>query len=302
MQKTFYSNGKLLISGEYAILEGALGLAIPVRYGQSLRVTPTTRQLLQWTSLNEDGTIWFQGCFNLHDGSKIYTSDQSMSQTLAAVLSEAKAQNPEFLSHSQGIAVQTQLNFPHSWGLGASSTLINNVAQWAQIDAYQLLWNTFGGSGYDIACAQHPYPITYQLEDGIPKVEQVAFNPPFKNSLYFVYLNQKQCSKAAVAAYKKQPFNQPTWLANVSLLTKKMMETSSLTEFEAVLEQHEALLSKVLGIPPIKTERFSDYPGAVKSLGAWGGDFVLATGTPEAFSYFNAKGFSTVIPYADMVL
>jgi hypothetical protein len=52
--------------------------------------------------------------------------------------------------------------------LGTSSTLINNIAQWFGIDAYELLWKSFGGSGYDIASAQHNKPIVYQLQRANP--------------------------------------------------------------------------------------------------------------------------------------
>ena len=32
----YYSNGKLLITGEYSVLEGAKSLAIPTNFGQDL--------------------------------------------------------------------------------------------------------------------------------------------------------------------------------------------------------------------------------------------------------------------------
>jgi len=85
--------------------------------------------------------------------------------------------------------------------LGTSSTLINNIAQWLQIDAFELLNNSFGGSGYDIACAQYDTPIFYRLENQKPNVTPVDFQPQFASNLYFVYLNQKQNSKNAIAAY-----------------------------------------------------------------------------------------------------
>ena len=69
--------------------------------------------------------------------------------------------NPEFLQSEQGFLVKTNLTFPRDWGLGTSSTLINNIAQWAKVDAFQLLWNSFSGSGYDIANAQYNTPILY---------------------------------------------------------------------------------------------------------------------------------------------
>ena len=37
--QTFYGHGKLLLTGEYAVLDGAKALSIPTRFGQSLEVT-----------------------------------------------------------------------------------------------------------------------------------------------------------------------------------------------------------------------------------------------------------------------
>ena len=302
MQKEYYSNGKLLLSGEYAILDGAVGLAIPTKYGQSLKVSPNPSKTLQWTSLDENNEIWFKGEFDLEHLTPISTSDQEASKTLSGLLLEARSQNPDFLLDQQGVQVETKLDFPRAWGLGTSSTLINNLAQWAQVDAYQLLWNAFGGSGYDIACAQNDTPITYQLKDGTPHVAQVKFHPSFKNSLYFIYLNQKQSSKQAIANYRGQKFDKAGLIHQVSSITQQMISASSLGEFEKLMEKHERLLSKTLGIPTVKSQRFPDYPGAIKSLGAWGGDFILATGNEETLDYFNDKGFKTQIPFPEMLL
>lgn len=303
MQKEFYSNGKLLLSGEYAILDGALGLAVPTKYGQSLKLTPiSSTGLLEWTSLDEKGSIWFSGSFNLDSITTISTTDDTISKTLIDLLSEAKSQNPEFLENTDGFSVETNLNFPRNWGLGTSSTLINNIAQWAKIDSYKLLWNAFGGSGYDIACAQHDGPILYQLENNTPKVKEVSFDPPFKNSIYFVHLNQKQSSKEAIAAYREQQFNIVRLLEEVSAITKKMETSSSLSEFEALIQQHEEILSKVLGLQTIKSKLFPDYSGAIKSLGAWGGDFIMATGHEKTPGYFKSKGYKTIFSFSELVL
>src|SRR5690606_22841947 len=97
--------------------------------------------------------------------------------------------------------------FPRNWGLGTSSTLINNIAQWFGINAFELLQKSFGGSGYDIACAQNNTPITYQVLNNQPMVKQVSFNPEFKEHIYFVYLNQKRDSKEAIANFKKKQKN-----------------------------------------------------------------------------------------------
>jgi hypothetical protein len=52
----------------------------------------------------------------------------------------------------------------------------------------------------------------------------------------------------------------------------------------------------------VQKEMFSDYFGQTKSLGAWGGDFILATGNDDTPIYFKNKGFDTVISYQDMIL
>src|SRR5690606_2053263 len=127
----------------------------------------------------------------------------SVRSTLLEILREGYLANPKFINESEGFKITTHLTFPKFWGLGTSSTLINNIAQWLQIDAFELLKNSFGGSGYDIACAQNNTPILYRLENEKPVVEPVGFNPAFSENLYFVYLNRKQSSKAAIRSYYK---------------------------------------------------------------------------------------------------
>ena len=302
MEKEFYSNGKLLLSGEYAILDGALGLAIPTSYGQSLHVTPTSSGFLEWSSFDENKNIWFSAKFDLANLNVVSTTDETVAKTLVTLLLEANTQNPLLLTDSDGFQIETHLTFPKVWGLGTSSTLINNLAQWARVDAYQLLWNAFGGSGYDIACAQHNSPITYQLKDGEPNVEEINFVPNFKNSLFFVHLNQKQSSKEAIANYREQPFDKSELVKSISSITQKMIDASTLSGFEVLMEEHEALLSEVLHLKPIKQQLFPDYFGMIKSLGAWGGDFVLATGDDKTISYFKSKGYHSIIPYSKMII
>ncbi|MCK5774746.1 MAG: hypothetical protein KAH25_01140 [Bacteroidales bacterium] len=54
-----------------------------------------------------------------------------------------------------------------------------------------------------------------------------------------------------------------------------------------------------------KERYFSDFNGQIKSLGAWGGDFVMATSPndpKDVFNYFRNKGHQTILAYDDMVL
>ena len=74
--KLFHANGKLLISGEYLVLEGALSLAVPTKKGQSLKFDPTDISFLHWKSLDVNGKIWFEAKFNTEEFNIIETSDE----------------------------------------------------------------------------------------------------------------------------------------------------------------------------------------------------------------------------------
>ena len=301
MTKTFYSNGKLLISGEYGVLDGALALAVPTKFGQSLTVSPSINGDIRWVSLDLKGQPWFDVTFN-HDLQILDASDVGMANSLKGILTETRYLNPSFLVSSDGYSIHTKLGFPRQWGLGSSSTLINNIASWANVDPYLLLEKTFGGSGYDIACAQIDSPITFRLHNGKPKVEPIAFDPSYATHLYFVYRNRKQDSREAIARYRKGNFEKPTLIRQLTLLTRSMLKDNSVEEFQYLMESHENVLSKVLQKPPIKEELFNDLEGTIKSLGGWGGDFILACSTKKPFDYFKDKGFETVLPYDQMVL
>jgi mevalonate kinase len=218
-------------------------------------------------------------------------------------LHEAFKLNPDFILNSDGYTITTELGFPKSWGLGTSSTLINNIAQWLQIDAFTLLKNSFGGSGYDIACAQNDSPIVYQLEQGNPTVEKVSFNPDFTNNIYFVYLNKKQSSKSAIAAYNMNKKNNlPRTIALNDLITSEVLNATTIQSFTAAIQKHEVQMSIILETQTIKESLFPDFNGVIKSLGAWGGDFVMAIATENPSDYFISKGYETIIPYHEMIL
>lgn len=306
MTKQYYSNGKLLITGEYLVLDGAQSLAVPTLYGQSLSVKETQDKLLTWKSLDDKGKPWFESDYELEHFDPITKNTVSeealaISVTLKKILLEARKLNPSFLSTSQGYEITTALNFPREWGLGSSSTLINNIAQWAQIDAYVLLWNAFSGSGYDIACAQNNSPIIYQLKNSRPIVHSASFNPTFKSDLYFVYLNQKQNSRDGIAQYRNKEFNAFSTISQINSITQRILTCTRLSQFDKLIKKHESILSEILGTPTVKERLFPDFKGAIKSLGAWGGDFILATGNKTTPDYFKEKGYATVIPYSKMV-
>jgi mevalonate kinase len=303
MTKEFYSNGKLLLTAEYLVLDGAQALALPTQFGQKLIVLDGEEGVVHWKSLDADGTIWYENEIQIAtilDKNPLYQQDD-ITEMLIRILNEAHAQNPQILKKNKGYQIETQLTFPKNWGLGTSSTLINNVARWFNIDAFDLLQITFGGSGYDVACAQTNSPLLYQLINEEPEFKAIDFKPFFEEHLYFVYLNKKRNSREAIQSYREQNI-QPADINEINRITQQVIHAETLQEFQILMNQHEDHLSKILSVPTIKAELFSDFSGSVKSLGAWGGDFVLVAHSENPTEYFKNKGYEVVIPYHQMVL
>ena len=63
MKSNFYSKGKLLLTGEYLVLDGAKALALPTKKGQSLLVEKNNSGLLSWTSFDCHKQVWYKTIF-----------------------------------------------------------------------------------------------------------------------------------------------------------------------------------------------------------------------------------------------
>ncbi len=304
MKKTFYSNGKLLITGEYLVLDGARAFALPTKFGQKLYIEDALGHGIHWKSLDSDGSIWFEDVISFVSivTKERFDDTKSIKHTLIEILHEAYKLNPDFINNSKGYSITTELTFPKYWGLGTSSTLINNLAQWLQIDAFELLRTSFGGSGYDIACAQNCTPILYQIVHDKPIVELVHFDPDFTDNIFFVYLNKKQNSKAAIASYYGRPRNFDKSISKINAITDAVLNAKTAREFAVALQNHEIEMSVILELTTVKEAMFPDFDGVVKSLGAWGGDFVMTVSKENPTNYFKAKGFEIVIPFRKMIL
>lgn len=295
----------MLLTGEYAVLDGAKALGLPTRKGQHLVVKRTTSSDLIWESLDEHGKPWFESTISLFDFSPVNTTDEHVSSYLQKLLKNAVRLNSEFLSQWNGFKIETRLEFPLDWGLGSSSTLIYLVAEWAEVNPLMLYFKTEDGSGYDVACAFADGPVEYINTPDEVSYTEVDFKPSFHKDLYFVYLGAKQDSRAGIRDYLKAVKNKSSLVKGITQITEDIRSTSSLANFENLLESHEEMIASHTGFKRVKQTRFNDYWGTVKSLGAWGGDFVLATSTKglEATQdYFNNKGCVTVVPYKEMVL
>jgi hypothetical protein len=129
--RNFYSNGKLLLTGEYLVLDGAKSLAIPTKFGQDLVLEKIREPEIIWGSFTHTGECWFEAVFDLKKLRLINCTFHSekegnadvIAETLLEILREAKDLNPDFLKSENGFMVKTNLTFPRNWGLWTSSTL-----------------------------------------------------------------------------------------------------------------------------------------------------------------------------------
>ena len=292
------SPGKLLITSEYYVTKGSLALAIPTKFRQSLDFKYDNSNRLKWKSYDKENDIWIDCEFELSNF-KITKNKNKHSKTLQSILISANNINPEFLINNGGGLVTTQLNFSRKWGLGTSSTLINNISKWANIDPYELLWSNYKGSGYDIACALAKRPILYKLENNVPIVKSIQFSPDYTKNIFFIYLNKKQDSNKEIDKFFELKISKQT-INKLSDLTLEFVNSKTLLDFQNCIIKHENIISKTLKVDTIKNMYFKDYEGQIKSLGAWGGDFILAAGPVNSKKYFYDKGYNTVLNYKEI--
>jgi len=297
-----HAKGKLLLSGEYFILDGAIGIGLPVNKGQTLEVTPLgASDDIHWQSQTHTGEIWFEGTFSRADWSILHSTDEAIAGPLQKLLRLASAD----LQIQTGLKMVAQLEFPRIWGFGSSSTLISLLAQWGNKDPFQLSAQSFGGSGYDIACATASQAIFYQRKRSNPLITPVEIDLP-TDQLYFIFLGQKQNSREGINRYRQMIGLEKSILVDtITRISQQIVKASDLSTLNPLLKQHEEVVSQSLQLPRAQSLYFKDYWGVVKSLGAWGGDFVMATSdrsAEETRGYFVEKGFETVFEWRELVL
>lgn len=299
--KYYKANGKLLLTSEYFVLDGAKALAIPTKFNQQLEVYPSNKEGIIWESFDEKNNLWFSCTFSKNSQLLSY-SDNDVAITLEKILLLAKELSAQ-IEFNQ-LHIKTKINFNRHFGLGTSSTLISLIAQWLKVDPYFLLEHSFGGSGYDIACATAKTAIIYQTKNNDRTIEAIEFNPPFKENIYFIYLEKKQNSREGINFYKKLDLiEKEKTIEKLNQITNDLLLCNNIYDFNYLIKQHEELVANQLVLEPIKNQLFSDFDGSVKSLGAWGGDFIMvssANGAEYIKKYFSEKKYNNIISFIEM--
>lgn len=299
----FKSNGKLMLTGEYLALKGAQTIALPLSYGQTLLSVANSSDIIQWKSKDKDGNVWFKGKYNIVENFWVESTSGETAEWLSKIfLAILKDKNQVLFK--QGYNIETQLQFDQKWGWGSSSTLIDLVAQWSKTDPFYLASESFGGSMYDIACAHSKGPIQYQLNQGQPIYNRIEFSPTFKKQLHFIYLGKKQNSRKAIEGFDKKNSYEKE-IITINSINAKILECNDLKHFSSLIKQHEQVIGKILNQAPVQERLFPDFDGQIKSLGAWGGDFILSASPmnrDQVKKYFQSRKLMTILEFDEIIL
>lgn len=305
--KRYYANGKLLISGEYLVLSGAEALALPLKMGQWLEagiIGGEERSHLRWQAWVR-GKEWFTATILLPDWEIIESSDSHIAGRLVKMLGEISSMNSSLFEPRKSYSFSTVSDFDHNWGMGSSSALLANLARWAGIGPFDLFHRLGRGSGYDVAAALATGPILFSASNHFARITPVKFLPDFHQHIWFVYRGWKQDTERSLDEFSRlqEPTRQQVEMMNY--YTGELLQTRHLKQFMHIMSEHELFISRMLGRNPVKEEFFSDFKGEIKSLGAWGGDMMMAVSElPGDYvrSYFQAKNIQTIFDFDSLIL
>lgn len=305
MVQKWSSNGKLMLTGEYFVLFGAKALAMPVKYGQSLQVEEINDEPGLMFVTHVLGKPWFVASFDTETFEIINTDECSKACYLQELFLAARLLNPTFLMQRKKVLAIANIDFNIDWGMGSSSSLISNIASWANVNPYELNRLVSRGSGYDIACARSNTALFFSLKGHIPIVKHVSFAPKYSSHLWFIYLEKKEATEANVSAVSDKLTPSPSQLNEISHISDDILKARTVSEMGRLMAKHEDIIAQALQKEPIQSVLFKDFKGVVKSLGAWGGDFCMAVSEEnDAYvrQYFEQKGFRTVLSFDDLLI
>lgn len=296
----FSAHGKLLIFGEYVVLDACQALSWPTRFGQTLKVVSSSSETfgVEWISVDWTGKRWFKAYMDEYFVSAA-TSDLIISDRLEALMKGIRQLKPELDDDKNLESLEVQSNYPLEWGLGSSATLVSLLAQWAGVDPMELFFLTQKGSGYDVATASSEGPILYTLQsEKNYKVEPIQLSVQDYPGLCFLFLGNKQSSAEGINHYQKTVSNRKELAQEMNTMLQAFYANPTRALLMETMRKSEELLSKHLNLKKVKDKYFPDFPGEIKSLGAWGGDFVMVLPDDPQFDsvqYFVSKGY--VPPY-----
>jgi len=280
MSKTYHAHWKILLSGEYMILDWAVGCWLSTCHGQTLEVKEITSNIpVIHRKAEEQWKIRFEWIYDKKNNIWTSSSSDDVARYLSHLFLFGIKNNKVLHSDNKSYEVKTHLSYPRNRWLWSSSTIIYLYAQLIEANPFDVHMHQHpSGSGYDIACAWASWPLLFEKTDKNPfLVTPINWKPSFHKNLYFVY------------SWKKQNTHE-----------------SSVDERSSLIIEHEKIIAQHLGATPIQTTRFADNDSiVVKSLWWWGWDFLLVTWKWEKsdlIKYMNEKHITHIFTWDEFIL
>lgn len=268
-----------------------------------MKVAESQGAEVHWITKDHKGNKWFECKLNLIDFAIDKTNDEEKAQFIQTLIKSAAQLNSDFLSKWKKYKITCDLGFDPSWGLGTSSTLIANLAAWAELSPFELFFDTQEGSGYDVAAAVSAGPLLYQKSEEELSFETFDWNKELADAICVFYQGHKQSSLEEVRAWKSNKVWKQKDVKQVSDISESLADCENIADAMALLGDQLKLMERILDRTAYDG-RFSDFEGLIKPLGAWGGDFGLALHHEVAYTqkYLAEKGIETVFRLGDILV
>lgn len=253
---------------------------------------------ISWRCFDKDGRCWLSVLFE-KSLEIINCTDTAKAVIIQRLLKFIRQKKPACFKGN--LQFRFDLDFDRMFGFGTSSTLIALLSQWSGVDAYELSAQSFFTSGYDVAAATAKYPFIYSMQN---RLEQTfAFPEGIVGNLLFVYLGDKQSTFSRVKSFNQLGKGQESDVQEMNRIVDAALACKNIEEWEKLMEESEQLLSPLLNMEPVQKALFDDYPFKIKSLGAWGGDFIMATcrDVDGCKRYFTNKNKSIFFTFSELI-
>lgn len=143
-----FSPGKLMLTSEYFAIDGALVLAVPTKLGQEFffEEKDDNKSLIFWEALHQNKP-WLKVVIDYKKWQILENNIPSSAEFIVKTLKNVQQLSTTKFKNDYTYHLKTNLQFPADFGLGSSSTLMNNLSEWAKVDPFYLNTISLGGSG-----------------------------------------------------------------------------------------------------------------------------------------------------------
>ncbi len=306
--QTFYAPGKILLCGEYLVLKGFNGIALPTKLGQWLEVfefeTPNDKaDSIIYSAFDLEGYKWIDWDCEINN-----IQNQEISNSSEEFLVKFFQLIPEN-NWKQGYSYrfETRLEFSQKWGLGSSSTFVSLLCQYFRLNPFKIEKQLLGGSGYDIAVAELKHPLIFWRNENGANFRRWTSGHTKNSNWNIVFLNEKVNSRKSselIMGAIEEIASDAAYQMQFQKIMEMIEMANDIFTVEAALEMYQLLLGQITNLPtpyqllnikPVKQ-------GLCKWLGAWGGDMLLVNDNvlneyQEVFEEYEIYPWNEIVIY-----